>query len=40
MRWIERQKEKIVTRLLITATLTIIAIGVLVAVATIFHSRR
>jgi hypothetical protein len=40
MRWTERQKEKIVSRLLITATLTIVAMGVLLAVAAIFHSRR
>ena len=40
MRWTERQKEKIVTRLLVTATLTIIAIGVFVAVVTIFHYRK
>jgi hypothetical protein len=40
MRWTKRQKEKIVTRVLVTATFGIIAIGVLVAVALIFHSRR
>jgi hypothetical protein len=36
----KRRKEKMVTRLLVTATLGIIAIGVLVALASIFHFRR
>ena len=40
MRWTERQKEKIITRLLGTATFVIIAIGIFMAVAMIFHSRR
>jgi len=39
MRWTERRKEKLVTRLLVSATLAIIAIGVLVAVVSIFHFR-
>jgi len=41
MRWTKRRVEKIVTRLLVTAMLAIIAIiGVLVVVATIFHFRK
>jgi hypothetical protein len=39
MRWTKRQKEKMVTRLLGTATLAIIAVGVVVAVASILHFR-
>jgi hypothetical protein len=40
MGWTKRRKEKMVTRLLVTATLAIIAIGVLVAAVVIFHSKR
>jgi hypothetical protein len=39
MQWTKRRVEKIVTRLLVTAMLTIIAIGVLVALAVMFHFR-
>ena len=37
MRCTKRRMEKIVTRLLVTTTLAIIAIGVLVALASIYH---
>jgi hypothetical protein len=40
MQWAKRRMEKIVTRLLVTAMLAIIAIGVLVVVATIFQFRK
>jgi hypothetical protein len=40
MRWTKRRKEKIVTRLLVVATLAIIVIGVLLALASIFHIIR
>jgi hypothetical protein len=41
MQWTKRRIEKIVTRLLVTAMLAIIiAIGVLVVVATIFQFRK
>jgi hypothetical protein len=39
MQWTKRRVEKIVTRLLVTAMLAIIAIGVLVALAVMFHFR-
>jgi hypothetical protein len=39
MGWTKRRKEKIVTRLLVTTTLAIIAIGALVALAAIFYFR-
>jgi hypothetical protein len=40
MRWTKRRTEKIVTSLLGTATLAIIAIVVLVTLVSIFHFRR
>ena len=40
MEWTEKRKRKIFIRLLVTGTLGIIAVGVLVAVAVIFHFRR
>lgn len=39
MQWTKRRVEKIVTRLLVTVMLAIIAIGVLVALAVVFHFR-
>jgi hypothetical protein len=40
MQWTKRRVEKIVTHLLVTAMLAIIAILVLVVVATFFHFRK
>jgi hypothetical protein len=40
MQLTKRRIEKIVTRVLVTAILAIIAIGVLVVVATIFQFRK
>ncbi len=37
--WTERQKEKIVTRLLAAATVAIIVIGILIAMIAVFHFR-
>jgi hypothetical protein len=37
MRWTERPKEEIFVGLIVMATLGIIAVGVLVALAMIFH---
>jgi hypothetical protein len=39
MRWTERRKEKLVTRLLVTATLAVVAAGVLLALVSIMHFR-
>jgi hypothetical protein len=39
MQWTKRRAEKIVTRLLVTAILAIIAIEILVVVATFFYRK-
>jgi hypothetical protein len=37
--WTERQKEKIVTRLLAVATIAIIVVGILIAMIAVFRFR-
>lgn len=39
MRWTERQKQKIVVRLLATGTVAILVIGVLLALISVFRFR-